>query len=91
MVRSATEIWVYWQAAPPQLTLRLEDVSGFPPEAALDGSGLRDVPVLDGATDLYLQELLPGHLYLVQIGEGQGDDFQPVLSAGPVITGGGAP
>ena len=85
MVRTPTELWVYWQTPSPGLTLRLQDVSGFPNDAL---TALRDVPITDGATDLWLQGLMPGHLYLVAIGEGQGDAFQPALSAGPVLTGG---
>lgn len=84
MVRTATEIYVYWQGTETEgLTLRVTDLTGRPPSESLDGCGLRELPA---AASAYLPNLLPGHLYFVEIGRRDTGGFFPLAGAGPVQT-----
>jgi hypothetical protein len=81
MVRTAAELWVYWTNADVQ-ALRVLDVTGRTPSESLDGTGERVVAPGAGATSAYVAGLLPGHLYVVELLDGD----QVLLSAGPVQT-----
>jgi hypothetical protein len=84
MVRTATELFVYWQGGPTEgLTLRVTDLTGRPPSELLDGRGWREVPA---AAAVYLPNLAPGHLFYVELGRREADRFFPVVGAGPVQT-----
>jgi len=84
MVRTAKEIFVYWQGeAPEGLTLRVTDLTGRPPSELLDGRGWRELPA---APAVYLPNLQPGHLYFVEVGCQGPEGFVPLLGAGPVQT-----
>jgi|GEM_PF-3049470 len=86
MVRTNTELFVYWQPGRhPASLLRVSDLTGRPPEESLDGRGRRDV-VLSQQVSLYLKDLLPGHMYFVELGDERDGAFQPVIGAGPVQT-----
>ncbi len=76
MVRSATSIYIYWRGA-PGAALRLVDLSGRPRHELLDGCGERRVAVSEAEGGVYVDDLLPGHLYYVEAG---------TLGAGPVQT-----
>lgn len=83
MVRTAREVFVYWEAATGRpLSMRVTDLSGRPPAELLDGRGRRDLPgpVMAGT---YVANLLPGHLYAVELLD---EDGLPVIGAGPVQT-----
>lgn len=89
MVRSSSCIYVYWQLRERGLPLavRIRDLSGRPASELLDGSGLRTLPVAMGQTGLYVENLPPGHLYAVEVGERTGaGGFRPLLALGPVQT-----
>lgn len=85
MVRSGTSLYLYWQGAATvgAVTVVLSDLSGRPPHELLDGDGLRVVEVPAGQTGLYLNDLLPGHLYGVEILTELGS---PLFRLGPVQT-----
>lgn len=88
MVRTPTELFVYWQAnTPPEgdLMLRVSDLSGRPAAELLDGKGHR---MLDVAAAVYVPNLLPGHLYYVEVGRQGSEGFSTLLGAGPVQTPG---
>lgn len=85
MVRSATQLVAYWEVGTDRsLRLRVTDLSGRAPSESLDGTGRRELAV-EGMV-IYLDQLIPGHLYGVALGEGEGDAFCPLISAGPVQT-----
>lgn len=85
MVRTADQIMIYWEmASATPLRLRVSDLTGRPPADSLDGRGWRELHAEGGR--LFLEGLLPGHLYGVALGEGEGDRFRPLLQAGPVQT-----
>lgn len=87
MVRTATELYIYWRPAvggvPGPLMLRITDLTGRPAEESLDGCGFRE---LAAAESVYASTLLPGHLYVAEIGRTGPDGFTPLLSVGPVQT-----
>jgi hypothetical protein len=84
MVRTATELFVYWQGAEAaELRLRVTDLTGRPAAESLDGVGFREIPAAPAA---YLPGLLPGHLYYVEIGRRDDGGFYPLAGAGPVQT-----
>lgn len=90
MVRTPTEVFVYWRPAPaagPNLVLRISDLSGRPPEQLLDGTGCR---YLEAGSGVYVSDLLPGHLYYAEVGRRGPDGFEPLGGAGPVQTPWGA-
>ncbi len=89
VVRTATELYVYWQpTAPHPLTVRVTDLSGCPAEALLDGCGCRDREAAAGAGGLYLAHLIPGHLYHVEVGPRESGRLVPWFRLGPVQTPG---
>lgn len=87
MVRTPTEVYVYWRPAPahgPQrLALRILDLTGRPAAESLDGCGYRE---MEAAESVYVSNLLPGHLYVAEVGRTGPEGFAPLLSAGPVQT-----
>ncbi|MFZ5823112.1 MAG: hypothetical protein ACOY94_02020 [Bacillota bacterium] len=87
MVRTATELYIYWRPSvggtPGPLSLRVTDLSGRPVGESLDGRGYREVPLGDS---VYVPDLLPGHLYVAEVGRTQPEGFTPLLSVGPVQT-----
>ncbi|HLN63438.1 MAG TPA: hypothetical protein VK464_18025 [Symbiobacteriaceae bacterium] len=85
MVRTATELFVYWRAMSdtPGLMLRVSDLTGRPVAELLDGAGHR---YLEVAAASYVPNLLSGHLYYVEVGRRDGEQFAPLLGAGPVQT-----
>jgi len=86
MVRTPTELFVYWQANTQEegsLVLRVSDLSGRPVAQLLDGRGHRDMEV---GPAVYVPNLLPGHLYYVEVGRRGEEGFFPILGAGPVQT-----
>lgn len=84
MVRTATELFVYWQGGPTEgLTLRVTDLTGRPSSALLDGRGWREVPAAAAA---YVPGLAPGHLFYVELGRHGAGGFAPLVGAGPVQT-----
>ncbi|MFZ5818254.1 MAG: hypothetical protein ACOY93_23625 [Bacillota bacterium] len=87
MVRTPTELYVYWRPAPGgpagPLRLRISDLTGRPPAESLDGCGFREAEIADA---LFLTGLLPGHLYVAEVGTAGPDGFTPILSVGPVQT-----
>jgi hypothetical protein len=87
MVRSASELYVYWSPSTAHsLILHVKDLSGRPASALLDGTGTRERRIAAGQTSLYVGALLPGHLYEVAIGEQREGTFTSHLTAGPVQT-----
>lgn len=88
MVRSATSMYVYWvlpeQGAP--LAVQICDLSGRPAPDLIDGTGVRTAPVAIGETGIYLENLLPGHIYAVALGERRADGFAPLLTLPSVQT-----
>ncbi|HEY3369068.1 MAG TPA: hypothetical protein VGK74_28765 [Symbiobacteriaceae bacterium] len=87
MVRTPEELFIYWETgqAPP-LTIRVADLSGRPAAQSLDGLGYRDIPGQAGPSSVYVRNLLPGHLYFVELGEQAGGGFRGLIGAGPVQT-----
>lgn len=85
MVRTPTEVFIYWQGtrAASGLSLRVTDLTGRPTPELLDGAGCR---YLDAADASYVPNLLPGHLYYVEVGRRDGEGFHPLMGAGPVQT-----
>ncbi|HYG60908.1 MAG TPA: hypothetical protein VD902_22755 [Symbiobacteriaceae bacterium] len=85
MVRTPTELFVYWQGARQagDITLRVSDLSGRPAAQSLDGRGYRDI---EAASTVYVPNLLPGHLYYVEVGRHGPEGFYPLMGAGPVQT-----
>lgn len=85
MVRSGTSLYLYWQGDPAggPVTVLLTDLSGRPPHELLDGDGLRTVEVPEGQTGLYLNDLLPGHLYGAEL---RSADGTTLFRLGPVQT-----
>lgn len=85
MVRTATELFIYWKpvAAGHDLWFRVHDVTGRPAQESLDGSGRRDLPA---AESCYVTDLLPGHLYYVEVGRPTAEGFDPLMGVGPVQT-----
>lgn len=86
MVRTPTEVFVYWRPAPgagESLLLRISDLSGRPAEDSLDGTGYR---FLEAVAGVYVPNLLPGRLYYVEVGRRGPDGFVPLGGAGPVQT-----
>ena len=85
MVRTATELFVYWRPLGDThgLRLRVSDLTGRPVPELLDGTGYRHLEV---AAASYVPDLLPGHLYYVEVGRSDGEQFVPLLGAGPVQT-----
>ena len=87
MVRTATELYIYWRpavgGAPGPLSFRVTDLTGRPAEELLDGRGYREIPLGDS---VYVPDLLPGHLYVAEVGRTQPEGFMPLLSVGPVQT-----
>lgn len=87
MVRSGTSIHVYWEATGrTALGLTVADLSGRPRGELLDGVGLRVVPLSTETGSLYIEELLPGHIYQVELGEITDRGFSLVLSSRPIET-----
>lgn len=87
MVRSASELFVYWApSAATSLILQVRDLSGRATAALLDGTGIRERRINPGQTSLYVGALLPGHLYEVAIGEQRDGQFTALMTAGPVQT-----
>lgn len=85
MVRSATQVVVYWEARKPySLRLRVTDLTGRAPSESLDGTGSRELAVK--GTVIYVDHLIPGRLYGVALGLGEGDAFRSLIFAGPVQT-----
>jgi hypothetical protein len=89
MVRTPTELHVYWRPAGghhhPRLVLRITDLTGRPRGDLLDGCGFREV---EAAESTYVPNLLPGHLYLAEVGTAGPEGFCALLSVGPVQTPG---
>jgi hypothetical protein len=85
MVRTSTELFVYWQGTPDMagLSLRISDLTGRPAPELLDGVGCR---YLDAASASYVPNLLPGHLYYVEVGRRGEGGFVPLAGTGPVQT-----
>jgi len=86
MVRTPTELHLYWRPALPAtaaLRFRICDLTGRPVHESLDGCGYREMPAADS---VYVSDLLPGHIYLAEIGESGPSGFTPILAAGPVQT-----
>lgn len=88
MVRTPNELFVYWRPAPggvdgAPLGLRITDLTGRPADESLDGCGFRDVPVSES---VYVANLLPGHLYIAEVGYAEAGGFTPLLTVGPVQT-----
>lgn len=85
MVRTPEELYVYWRPfhSYPRLALRITDLTGRPTEELLDGCGFRE---MEAAQSVYVSNLLPGHLYVAEIGQTGAEGFVPLLSAGPVQT-----
>lgn len=87
MVRTPTEVYIYWRparvSAAPLLVLRIIDLTGRPAWESLDGCGFRE---LAAAESVYVPNLLPGHLYVAEVGYNGPDGFSPLLSVGPVQT-----
>lgn len=85
MVRSATSIFVYWRGA-GVTALRILDLSGRPVPELLDAAGARVLPVAPDRSAAYVNGLLPGHLYCVEVGDWDGDRFLSHLGTTPVQT-----
>lgn len=85
MVRTATELFIYWKpvAACHGLRFRVHDVTGRPMHDLLDGSGRRDLPAAEAC---YVADLIPGHLYYVEVGRHTGAGFDALMGVGPVQT-----
>lgn len=87
MVRTPEELFVYWRPAPGErfgpLVLRITDLTGRPAPDLLDGCGFRE---LEADESVYIGNLLPGHLYVAEVGTAGPEGFSPILSAGPVQT-----
>lgn len=84
MVRTAGEIFVYWEGAVSDgMVLRITDLTGRPPSELLDGRGWRE---LEAAPAAYVPNLQPGHMYYVEVGRRGPEGFFPLLGAGPVQT-----
>jgi len=87
MVRSGTSIHVYWtMIGRTALGLRVTDLSGRPGAELLDGVGLRVIRLSVESGSLYVEDLLPGRLYHVEVGEMTDRGFTPVLASDPVET-----
>jgi len=88
MVRSARSLFVYWRVERPCLTVRITDLSGRSVSELLDQTGVRHVTPGAGESAVYVDDVLPGHLYYVELGEASADGFVPLLAAAPVQTPG---
>jgi hypothetical protein len=90
MVRTDRELFVYWSLPEDGATpaLRVLDVTGRAAPELVDGTGVRECAVRPGAGSAYIGQLLPGHLYMVELGESGLEAFRPLLAAGPVQTPG---
>lgn len=86
MVRSARSIHVYWRSMEQGLTVRITDLSGHPVAQLLDGTGVRQITPAVGESAVYVEDLLPGHLYYVEVGSLATDGFVPLLALSPVQT-----
>ncbi len=86
MVRSARSIYVYWRGVEQGLTIRITDLSGHPVAQLLDGSGVRRIVPGAGESAVYIEDLLPGYIYHVELGQESGAGFVPLLSAATVQT-----
>lgn len=88
MVRTRTSLHVYWRlrVRPDRLVLRVTELSGRPPDLALDGCGWREAAVPDGEDSVYVSGLTPGRPYAVELGERRGGRFVPLLAAPAVET-----
>ncbi len=87
MVRSGTSIHVYWETAGrAAVGLRVTDLSGRPIDELLDGVGHRVIPLPDESGSLYVEKMLPGHIYHVELGEISDRGFSPVLASRPIET-----
>jgi len=85
LVLNSTRMHVYWEvAAAGPLALRVSDLSGRPPAESLDGTGWRLVAVAEAAGRAYLEELPPGHILWVEVGEVRAEGFVPLATAPPV-------
>lgn len=87
MVQTPRSVYVYWRLAtraPGPLAVRITDLSGRPPHHGLDGRGQRLVDVPPGAGGIYLDQLIPGRPYAVEVGVREGDGLRPLLAAPPV-------
>lgn len=84
IVRSGTSVWVYWSCAGDGngLAVRVCDLSGRTAPDLLEGSGVRIVQPEPGHSSLYLEHLLPGRPYAVEVGTMTANAFETVL--GPV-------
>lgn len=85
MVRSATSIYTYWHGIQPE-ALRVVDLSGRPRAERLDGTGERLILLAPGQSDAYVNDLLPGRLYCVELGVLEDGRFEPSLGTTPVQT-----
>jgi len=87
MVRSSTSIHVYWETTDrTTLGLHVTDLSGRPREDSLDGTGHRMIRLLTGTGSLYLEKMIPGHIYHFELGEMTDRGFSPLISSRPVET-----
>lgn len=83
VARGATELFAWWQSAPPGAFLRISDLSGRTGPESLDGCGWKRVEIADGATSALLGGLTGGRLYWIEL---LGPDGARLGAAPPVET-----